>query len=108
MSAFYPTIAGIFKLKNIPDYLEGKNFAENVQNPYLPFRKAVRSIIKRGTMLGKTVKTLQWRYTEWDEGNRNTELYDETSDPDEYINLAANPAYSSIIVEMKKILNQKE
>jgi len=57
-------------------------------------------------MLGHTVKTDKWRYTEWDNGNMGNELYDQGKDPIEYNNLAANASYAGIVAEMKKLLYQ--
>jgi hypothetical protein len=36
----------------------------------------------------------KWRCTEWDDGKRDTELYDEATDPHELHNLAADPKQS--------------
>jgi len=103
----YPTLAELMGLKNVPDYLEGKSFSEVIKNPSLPFRSSVSAIIKRGEMLGRTVKTEKWRYTEWDNGNMGNELYDQVKDPVEYNNLATNPSYAGVVEEMKKLLYQK-
>ena len=103
----YPTFAGLFHLKNTPDYLEGKSFAEVVHAPSLPFRTEVRAIITRGEVMGRTVKNPEWRYTEWDNGQKGMELYDEKNDPFEYNNLADDPAYSGIIKKMKKLIESE-
>lgn len=103
----YPTLAEVMGLKNVPDYLEGRSFAEVLKNPSLPFRSSVRAIVNRGEMLGRTVKTDKWRYTEWDNGKMGNELYDQGKDPIEYNNLATNPSYAGVVAEMKSLLNQK-
>jgi uncharacterized sulfatase len=103
----YPTLAELMGLKNVPDYLEGRSFAEVLKNPSLPFRSSVRAIINRGEMLGRTVKTDKWRYMEWDNGKMGNELYDQGKDPIEYNNLATNPSYAGIIAEMKMLLYKK-
>jgi iduronate 2-sulfatase len=59
-------------------------------------------------MLGRTVKTDKWRYTEWDDGNKGMELYDQKNDPVEYNNLATSQALATVIAEMKKLLYQKD
>jgi uncharacterized sulfatase len=99
----YPTLAEIMNIKK-PDNLEGKSFAGVVMNPSLPFRDAVHAIVNRGAMTGRTVKTKEWRYTEWDNGNKGGELYDQNKDPLEYRNLADDPNYSSVITAMRKKL----
>jgi iduronate 2-sulfatase len=103
----YPTLAAVMRLNNVPAYLEGRSFAEVLKNPSLPFRSSVRAVVNRGAMLGRTVKTNKWRYTEWDNGNKGNELYDQGQDPVEYNNLATNPSYSGVVEEMKKLLYQK-
>jgi len=103
----YPTLAEVMGLKNVPDYLEGRSFSAVLKNPSLPFRSSVRAVVTRGEMLGRTVKTDKWRYTEWDNGKMGNELYDQGKDPVEYNNLATNPSYSGVVTEMKKLLYQK-
>jgi iduronate 2-sulfatase len=100
----YPTLADLLKLKNIPDYLEGKSFAESVKDPSKPFRNSVQAVISRGSMLGRMVKNEKWRYIEWENGLKGIELYDQVNDPIEYINLAENSEYKDVISEMKTIL----
>jgi uncharacterized sulfatase len=101
---FYPTIASFFKLEGIPEYLEGKSFENILQNPEASFRDQVNIITVRGKFLGRSVKTKEWRYTEWDDGNRGTELYDQLNDPLEYNNLSALEGYDSVQEQMKKLI----
>jgi arylsulfatase A-like enzyme len=101
---FYPTLANYCKLDSIPDYLQGKDFSDVLRNPGNSFRDHVNAIIKRGSFLGRTVKTREWRYTEWDDGKKGTELYDQLNDPLEYNNLAGDPAYDSLKAVMKSLI----
>lgn len=100
----YPTLAELLKLKNTPDYLEGKSFAKVVNNPALPFRSEVRAIVNRGDKTGRMVKNNNFRYVEWDNGNMGIELYDQIKDPVEYNNLANNPDYAETIKKMKELM----
>jgi len=104
----YPTLANLFQLENTPDYLEGKSFAEVIEDPALPFRDEVRAIISRGEMLGRMVKNENYRYVEWDNGKKGRELYDQKNDPIEYNNLAENPEYLSVVTEMRTLLYSTE
>ncbi len=101
----YPTLADLFDLQNTPEYLEGKSFANVIQNPSEPFRTEVRAITRRGEMLGNMVKNSKWRYIEWDDGEKGRELYDQLRDPIEYNNLAADPEYAEVVKEMKELLH---
>ena len=101
----YPTLAELLNLKNTPDYLEGKSFANVIDDPSKSFRSEVRALIRRDKMLGRTVKNSKWRYIEWDDGKQGIELYDQINDPIEYNNLAENPDYSEVLIEMKNLLN---
>ena len=101
---FYPTLANYCKLDSIPDYLEGMDFGTVLKDPGSSFRDHVNSIIKRGDFMGRTVKTREWRYTEWDDGKRGNELYDQLNDPLEYNNLSGDPAYDSLKAVMKSLI----
>ena len=102
----YPTLAEMCDLGKVPSHLEGKSFKKVLENPLTSFRDVVYAIISRGSMLGKTVKTKDWRYVEWDGGEKGVELYNEHTDPLEYNNLAGNKQYDNIKGMMKKLLDQ--
>ena len=102
----YPTLADVCKLSDTPNYLEGKSFRSVLENPLTSFRDVVYAIIRRGNIMGKTVKTKDWRYIEWDDGAQGFELYNEQSDPREYFNLAQNSKYDNVQALMKKLLQQ--
>jgi len=57
-------------------------------------------------MAGHSVRTDRWRYTQWDRGKQDAELYDHSSDPGEYYNLAHNPEYARTIEELSKMLRE--
>jgi hypothetical protein len=56
--------------------------------------------------MGYSVRTEKWRYTEWDEGRRGTELYDEVDDPHELDNRAADPKHQRVVLEMRRLLRR--
>lgn len=104
----YPTLANLFQFENTPEYLEGKSFAEVLNNPVDTFRSEVRAIVNRGQMTGRMVKNENYRYVEWANGEKGRELYDQKNDPIEYDNLAEKPEYSSVVAEMKQLLYQEK
>ncbi|MCK4921003.1 MAG: sulfatase [Bacteroidales bacterium] len=101
---FYPTLADVCELENIPDYLEGESFKKVLENPELPFREFTNVIVRRNGMIGRSVKTKEWRYTIWDEGNKGEELYNELEDKLEYNNLANDSKYDDIKKQMKELI----
>ena len=55
-------------------------------------------------VLGKSVRTERWRYTEWDGGKQGVELYDHENDPGECTNLAGDPAHARTVQELRPLL----
>jgi hypothetical protein len=56
--------------------------------------------------MGYSLRTEKWRYTEWDDGKRGTELYDEVGDPHESNNLAEDPKHRKVVVDMQRLLRR--
>ena len=54
--------------------------------------------------LGVSVRTEQFRYTEWDEGRQGTMLFDLPNDPQETKDLSKDPAHAETISKMKAML----
>ncbi|HKK60992.1 MAG TPA: sulfatase-like hydrolase/transferase, partial [Bacteroidales bacterium] len=102
----YPTLADMANLE-APEHLEGKSFKSVIENPSEPFRSEVRAITRRGDFFGTMVKNKDWRYIEWDNGEKGQELYNQHTDPVEYNNLAENPDYRDVINEMKALLHKE-
>lgn len=88
----YPTLAEICQLPPPAHKLEGFSFAKLLETPDLPWKSAAFSESKRSGYHGKTIRTEQYRYTEWqpiDPGKpTSAELYDLLNDPLEQQNLA--------------------
>jgi len=53
---------------------------------------------------GYSVRNERWRYTEWEDGKRGSELYDEDGDPNELRNLADDPKQAKVVAEMRALL----
>jgi len=103
----YPTLADYCGLKS-PSNLEGKSLRPLLDNPRARWlvpaiTQQVRNLEGRRIM-GYSVRTEHWRYTEWDGGAAGSELYDHTSDPHEWQNLAKDPRLAKTITDMKKLM----
>lgn len=105
----YPTLAELCGLSSSPRDLEGTSFAALLDNPNQAWKRAAFTEVKlsqrEGGIMGRSLRTERWRYTEWDEGREGVELYDHGSDPREYTNLAINPKHAKIVAEMKQLLH---
>ena len=116
----YPTLADLARLP--PPALHGRSLTPLLRNPSADWQHAALTQVRRfvnpaqnptvpgvaanATFMGYSVRTEKWRYTEWDDGKRGVELYDEASDPDELRNLAADPAHRKQLGEMRELLRR--
>jgi uncharacterized sulfatase len=57
-------------------------------------------------IMGRTIRTERWRYTEWDEGRSGVELYDHDNDPGEWKNLANDEKFAATVTELKEKLHE--
>ena len=105
----YPTLADLAHV-SAPAGLHGRSLTPLLRSPNADWPHAALTQVQRGTpkatFMGYSVRTERWRYTEWDEGARGVELYDETSDPDELRNLAADPKHRDTVAEMQLLLRR--
>lgn len=101
----YPTLTELCGLPPVQG-TEGSSFVRLLDNPNLPWKKAVFSQVNRPwlPLMGRSIRTEQYRYTSW--GSYTEELYDHNTDSHEYINLAKDPAYSTVLNNMREILKE--
>ncbi len=99
----YPTLADLSGLKPPPD-LEGFSLVPLLKNPSAIWDHPAFTQVQRGKIPGHSVRTEEWRYTEWDFGKSGAELYNEKNDPHELKNLAGDPAFSDVVSGMKILL----
>jgi uncharacterized sulfatase len=105
----YPTLAELTSLV-APDGLQGRSLVPLLWNPRAAWDRPALTQVRRGppdsTFIGYSIRTEKWRYTEWENGQRGVELYDESGDPQESKNLAANPQHSRLVAEMRERLHR--
>lgn len=93
----YPTLAELAHLP-APATLEGRSLRPLMENPEMAWPYAAFSQV----LHGRSIRTEAWRYTEWGkDGAQGVELYDHLRDPREQHNLAAQPAQSKVVAELR-------
>lgn len=111
----YPTIAEAAGLA-LPDGLEGKSLVPLLEDPLAEWDGyAVTQILRPqddrldSPVMGCSIRTDRWRFTEWAEGESGVELYDHWADPMEFDNLAVDPtsADKAVMDELRPLLRAK-
>jgi uncharacterized sulfatase len=91
----YPTLCALGG-EVPPDALAGESLAGLLDNPVGPWDRAAVTSVRcldqenRPVYLGHSLRTSDFRYTQWDEGRQGTELYDMRRDPPGNQNLSAD------------------
>ncbi len=101
----YPTIAELAGLE-YSEHLQGKSLAKTLDNP----EHAVRDMAFSVTQGGKSflLRTDKWAYIQYDEdAGSGIELFDMEKDPEQFTNLAENPAYATVVDDFKEKLKHK-
>jgi len=99
----YPSLCELAGLP-VPAHCEGTSFVPLIDNPDRPWKTAVFSQYPRGKVMGYTMRTDRWRYTEWQDQKTGEvmarELYDHNADPAENKNIAGAEDMKSTIAEL--------
>ena len=98
----YPTLVDLCGLP-VRDGLDGRSFAKLVREPQTEWPYA--AVITHSPFwhgVNHAVRSEQYYYIRYRDGGE--ELYDMTTDPNQWTNLASDPAYSDAIGELKRWL----
>ena len=86
--------------------LAGESFVPLLKDPSRPGKGGAFSMVTRGKLQGHSIRTARWRYTEWDQGRRGVELYDQNHDQENINNLAEPPLFAQEMSSLKQRLGQ--
>ncbi|HBE67772.1 MAG TPA: iduronate-2-sulfatase [Planctomycetaceae bacterium] len=111
----YPTLTDLTGIVT-PKEAEGRSLVSLLQDPLADWDgNAVTQVLRPADdrlsepVMGCSIRTSRYRYTEWGEGEYGRELYDHHSDPGEFSNLALDPspADQATIRRLRQMLHQK-
>lgn len=105
----YPTLAEVCGLP-IPAHCEGISLLPLVEDPERRWKQAAFSQYPRSPLMGYSVRTERWRYTEWIDTTRQEvkarELYDHSSTDTPSANLAGLPTYRETVNRLSALLDR--
>jgi len=100
----YPTLTHLADIETPAD-LDGSDLTPLLDNPIADWDGyAVTQVLRPADdrlnqpVMGRSIRTERYRYTEWGEGTYGVELYDHHTDPSEFHNLAIEPDERSVAV----------
>ncbi|MGH8020773.1 MAG: sulfatase-like hydrolase/transferase [Opitutaceae bacterium] len=107
----YPSLCELAGLP-IPSGLEGTSFVPLLADPQRrwktasfsvwPMRKKSTDGDRTGPILGRAIRKDRHRFVDWDGA---FELYDHQTDPDEHVNLVAQPGHTSLVARLRAQLD---
>ena len=104
----YPTLVDICGLPS-PEGLEGRSLKPILADSRATVRDFALSQFPRPGRMGYSIRTDQWRYTEWTDSEtgegRERELYDHDEDPLETVNLAVRAEHDERIRDLSAHLH---
>jgi iduronate 2-sulfatase len=101
----YPTLAELCGL-DPKQTLQGKSLTPLLKNPSAKWDKPAYSQVRREKIVGRSVRTERYRYTEWDEGRAGIELYDHEKDPEEFTNIVKSDPDHPVVKVLAGLLKK--
>jgi arylsulfatase A-like enzyme len=98
----FPTLTDLCGVP-CPKHNEGESIRALLANPQAPWDKPGVTTYR---YKNHTVRSAGWRYIRY--ANGDEELYDETKDPNEYVNLASQPEFAAKKVELAKYMPKSD
>lgn len=111
----YPTLLDVSGLPARP-HCGGRSLRPLLEDPLTNWHgEAITQVLRPADgrlaepVMGCSIRTQRWRYTEWAEGKSGVELYDHHSDPMEFHNLAIEPSAElvKVIEDLRTRLRKK-
>jgi iduronate 2-sulfatase len=99
----YPTLTDLCSV-TAPPNLAGKSLRPLLDDPTISWdRPAITQTRRTKDLMGYSLRTERYRYTEW--AGANPELYDYETDPGELKNLATDPAHQKLAADLAQKLH---
>ena len=102
MIDIFPTLIDLCDI-DAPHKLQGESFARLLEEPSGEGKEVVYTVVSRARLLGRSIRTVRWRYAEWG-SPEEAELYDLENDPHEDHNLVTDGQYEEQRVRMHRLL----